>query len=136
MINCCIHLLVLNFQSYWLEHSLVICFVAALWTPWVLTLFNEVLFFSQQYEDNKPADLSCGRKSCQLTVNKLRILVAISPKNSGLAATKKEAFVGVVCLSTWSRRVGVSLKSLCCPWINTRLDSEALWYQFICEIVD
>lgn len=73
-------------------------------------------------EDNKAADLSCGHKSCQLTANKLKIFVATTQMNFGLAATKKEAFVGVVCLPSWTRRVGVSLKSLCRPWINkTRL---------------
>lgn len=47
--------------------------VAAMWSPAVLTLFNEVMFFSQQSEDNKPADLSCGYKQpCQPTANKLK----------------------------------------------------------------
>lgn len=71
-------------------------FVAALWTSPVLTVFNEVMFFSQQCEDNKPADLSCGFKPCQPTANKPKTLEAVSQKNSGLATTKKAAFLSAV----------------------------------------
>lgn len=39
-------------------------------------------------------------------------------------------------LSSRSRSAGVCLRSLCCPWINTRVDSEALSYQLKCQTVD
>ena len=70
--------------------SVVGNFVAAPWPPPVLRVFNEVMFFSQEYGDNKPADFSCRDKLCKPRTNELKTSAAVPLNTSELAAKKKK----------------------------------------------